>query len=65
MEHVFHVQGMTCAHCERAITAAVQALDTQAHVTIDRAARRVQVRSSSASAPALRAAIAEAGYPVD
>lgn len=63
MQHVFNVQGMTCGHCERAVTQAVQAVDGQAQVRIDRAAQRVEI-DSAASREALGAAIAEEGYQV-
>ncbi|WP_280191867.1 heavy-metal-associated domain-containing protein [Delftia sp. PS-11] len=63
MQYVFNVQGMTCGHCERAVTQAVQGVDSQAQVKIDRAAQRVEVESS-ASREALGAAIAEEGYQV-
>ena len=42
----FTVTGMTCGHCERAVTQAVQALDPAAEVRIDRAANRVDVAST-------------------
>ena len=61
--HQFQVQGMTCGHCERAVTEAVQQLDPQASVMIDRAANHVQVQSAHPRA-ALAAAIAEEGYQV-
>lgn len=63
MQQVFEVQGMTCGHCERAVTNAIQGVDAQAQVKIDRAANRVEV-DSSASRDALQAAIAEEGYKV-
>ena len=59
----FDVRGMTCGHCERAVTNAVQALDPAAQVLIDRAANRVEVDSSQPR-EALAAAIAEEGYEV-
>jgi hypothetical protein len=37
---------MTCGHCERAVTQAVQQLDAQAKVAIDRAQGKVVVESS-------------------
>ncbi len=61
--HQFQVQGMTCSHCERAVQDAVQQLDPQASVQIDRAANHVQVQSTQPRA-ALAAAIAEEGYQV-
>ncbi|BFN25508.1 copper chaperone CopZ [Pseudomonas sp. SCT] len=62
---VFNVSGMTCSHCERAVTQAIQALDPQAQVQVqvDLAAGTVQVQSS-ASEQAIREAISEEGYQV-
>lgn len=60
---VFKVSGMTCSHCERAVTQAIQALDPQAQVQVDLAAGAVQVESS-ASEQAIRQAISEEGYQV-
>ena len=63
MQHVFNVQGMTCGHCERAVTQAVQQIDADAKVQIDRSAQRVTVDSQT-SREALSAAISEEGYTV-
>ena len=63
MYQTFHVTGMTCGHCERAVKAAVQQVDPQAVVTIDRAANRVDV-DSAANRQALAQAITEEGYAV-
>lgn len=63
MQQTFEVQGMTCGHCERAVTNAIQGVDAQAQVKIDRAANRVEVETS-ASREAVAAAIAEEGYKV-
>jgi copper chaperone len=54
---------MTCGHCERAVKTAVQQIDPQAVVTIDRAANRVDV-DSAANRQALAQAITEEGYAV-
>jgi copper chaperone len=54
---------MTCGHCERAVKTAVQHIDPQAVVTIDRAANRVDVDSTQPR-EALAKAIAEEGYAV-
>jgi copper chaperone len=59
----FQVQGMTCGHCERAVTQAVQQIDPDALVRIDRASGKVDVEST-APREALAAAIAEEGYTV-
>lgn len=63
MQQVFEVQGMTCGHCERAVTNAIQGVDAQAQIKIDRAANRVEVETGS-SREAVAAAIAEEGYKV-
>ena len=59
----FTVTGMTCGHCEKAVTRAVKQLDPQAEVKIDRAANKVEVASTQAR-EALAGAIAEEGYAV-
>ena len=63
MHQTFRVTGMTCGHCERAVKTAVQQVDPQAVVTIDRAANRVEV-DSTANKQALAQAITEEGYAV-
>lgn len=63
MQHVFEVQGMTCGHCEKAVTQALQRADPAASVRIDRSHNRVEV-DSAAERAALQAAIQEEGYQV-
>jgi copper chaperone len=63
MNQTFNVQGMTCGHCERAVTRAVQSVDPQAQVKIDRAAGRVDVQTTQPPEAVARA-IAEEGYAV-
>lgn len=63
MQQVFEVQGMTCGHCERAVTNAIQGVDADAQVKIDRAANRVEVETGADRA-AVAAAIEEEGYKV-
>ncbi|MBW8850274.1 MAG: heavy-metal-associated domain-containing protein [Xanthomonadales bacterium] len=60
----FTVEGMTCGHCVRAITRAVQALDPAARVAVDLETKSVVVE---ADLPATRiaAAIAAEGYTVN
>ena len=62
-EQTFTVTGMTCGHCERAVTQAVQTVDPNAKLTIDRAAQRVTVTSDQPR-EALAQAIANEGYQV-
>lgn len=63
MNQVFNVQGMTCGHCERAVTSAIRQLDPQAQVRIDRAQNRVEVDSLQAR-ERIAEAIREEGYTV-
>jgi copper chaperone len=63
MHQTFHVTGMTCGHCERAVKTAVQQIDPQAVVTIDRVANRVDI-DSAANRQALAQAITDEGYAV-
>ncbi|KJH78188.1 heavy-metal-associated domain-containing protein [Pseudomonas gregormendelii] len=58
---VFTVQGMSCGHCVKAITQALQARDPAASVRIDLGAREVGVESSLSTEEVL-AAITEEGY---
>ncbi len=63
MNQIFNVQGMTCGHCERAVTQAVKGVDAGAEVKIDRATGRVEVESNEPH-EALAKAITEEGYTV-
>jgi copper chaperone len=57
----FEIPAMSCGHCVRAITEAVQAVDPAAEVKTDLATHRVEVQST-APREALVAQLAEAGY---
>lgn len=63
MQQTFTVTGMTCGHCEKAVTQAIKGVDPQAQVRIDRPQNRVEVESSQPR-EALAQAIAEEGYTV-
>ena len=58
---VFNVQGMSCGHCVKAITQALQAKDPAASVRIDLAAKEVGVESALTAEQVL-ALITEEGY---
>jgi copper chaperone len=60
---VFNVQGMSCGHCVKAITQAVQAKDPAASVRVDLAAREVGVESALTTEQVI-AAITEEGYEI-
>ncbi len=57
------VEGMTCGHCEQAVTRAVQSVDPAAKVVVDRSSGRVAVHSTH-DAEAIRQAIEGEGYTV-
>lgn len=63
MKQVFDVEGMSCNHCARAVTRAVQALDPQAQVVVDLEGKKVEVESAQAR-EAIAQAIADEGYQV-
>ena len=63
MNQTFIVTGMTCGHCEKAVTRAVKQADPQAEVKIDRSVNKVEVESSQPR-DLLAKAIAEEGYVV-
>ena len=63
MNQTFNVLGMTCGHCEKAVTRALKQIDPQAEIKIDRVANKVDVESSQAR-EALAKAIADEGYVV-
>lgn len=64
MQQVFNVQGMTCGHCERAVTNAVKAVDPQAAVKVDLATGKVEIDSAQPR-DAFATAITEEGYSVE
>lgn len=63
MNQILEVRGMTCGHCEKAVTQAIKTLDPQAQVRIDRQQNKVEVESAQPR-DAIAQAIAEEGYKV-
>ncbi|WP_459614198.1 heavy-metal-associated domain-containing protein [Bordetella sp. 2513F-2] len=57
----FLVPDMSCGHCVKTITAAVQAVEPQAQVQADLGTHRVRIDGAATPGP-LRQAIEEAGY---
>jgi copper chaperone len=57
------VEGMSCGHCIRAVTNAIQGLDRAAKVEVDLAAKRVVAQTSLARADLVRA-VEEEGFSV-
>jgi len=60
---VFNVEGMSCGHCVKAITQAVQAKDPAASVRVDLAAKEVGVESALTAQQVIEA-ISEEGHGV-
>lgn len=63
MNQTFTVTGMTCGHCEKAVTRAITRIDPQAQVQIDREASKVQVETEKPRQD-IANAITEEGYQV-
>lgn len=61
-ETIFNVPGMSCAHCERAISEELAAVAGVESVAVDLETKRVVVRGDALDDVALRLAIEEAGY---
>ncbi|HET8870368.1 MAG TPA: cation transporter [Aquabacterium sp.] len=61
--HQLQVKGMTCQHCVKAVTKAVQSQDPQATVAVDLSAGQVTVQSVLPRS-AVAQAISEEGYEV-
>jgi copper chaperone CopZ len=60
---VYKVAGMTCGHCEGAVSGELSALDGVTSVKADAASGEVTVTSAAAlDEEAVRAAVDEAGY---
>lgn len=63
MDQKFTVTGMTCGHCEKAVTRAILEADPQAQVKVDRTQNLVEVQTDKAR-EAIAQAITEEGYAV-
>jgi len=63
MKFTLKVEGMTCGHCTKAVTAAIHRLDGNARVEVDLASGTVHVEGSISPDLATRA-IQDAGYAI-
>lgn len=63
LQQIFEVSGMTCGHCEKAVTRAITRVDANAQVKIDRSQNRVEIESEQPR-ESLAQAISEEGYDV-
>lgn len=62
--HRLQVSGMSCQHCVKAITQAVQTNDTAARVTVDLPAGVVEIGGTALPRETLLRIIEEEGYAV-
>ncbi len=62
--HRLQVSGMSCQHCVKAITQAVQTNDAAARVTVDLPAGVVEISGTALPHEALLRIIEEEGYAV-
>jgi len=60
----FHVDGMTCEHCRRAVTKALAGLDGVQHARVDLSSSRAEVTfdEGRVTEEQLAQAVEEAGY---
>lgn len=63
MATVFQVEKMSCQHCVRAVTKAVQSVEPAADVKIDLGSGRVEITPDASRPDAVAKAIEDAGYP--
>jgi len=62
-ESIFAVEKMSCDHCVRRVTKAVNSLEPEAAVEVDLTTGAVTVTPAAADPGAVAKAITEAGYP--
>ena len=58
----YHVSGISCDHCVRAITSEVSEIPGVAQVRVDITTKTVTIEHNNVPAPTLVAAINEAGF---
>jgi copper chaperone CopZ len=63
-EIAYSVPGLSCEHCERAVTSELLALEGVEAVLVDLETKLVTVRGAALDDSLLRAAIGDAGYDV-
>ncbi len=64
-ELIYSVPGMSCGHCEHAVSTELQTVEGVESVDVDLETKLVTVRGHDLDDQALRAAIDEAGYEAE
>jgi copper chaperone len=59
-----NIPNISCGHCARAVTEAIQELDPSAKVAVNTSERTAEI-DSVADLGAIRAKLAERGYPAE
>ena len=59
---IFNVPDMSCGHCQQAIETALGQLDAKAVVSVDLEQRQIEVKSQTADAHAIVAALGAVGF---
>lgn len=62
--YTFNIPDISCGHCAKAITSAINELDPNASIEVDIAEKRVHIDSRK-SREELLAALSEADYPAE
>jgi copper chaperone len=63
MNYSLTVNGMTCGHCEKAVTRAIKQVDPEAEVKVDRSTSHVEVQTEL-SRDIVTRAITDEGYAI-
>jgi copper chaperone CopZ len=61
-EHIYRVEGMTCAHCVAAVTEEVSRIPGAEHVDVDLESGTLVISGGDVDSEDVRAAVGEAGY---
>ena len=64
MKKLILVEGMSCAHCEKAVKEALGNLDEVSNVEVDLDSKQVTVEGENLQDDSLKEAIEDAGYDV-
>ncbi len=64
MKYDLIVEGMSCSHCEKAVTDAVMALQTVSDIKVELSTKRVLITCGDIESKVLKDAIEDQGYDV-
>jgi copper chaperone len=64
MKKILSVEGMSCGHCVRHVTEALEGIKGVTKAEVDLAGKRAVVEGEALDDEAMKAAVAEAGYEI-